>query len=490
MEYPFDLVNKYIIEGYHIDITKKYEIVKIPARKLFCPERIDFMAKWIYIDAYEKKMDMTDAIHLYSAHLDAFSRGTFVEPGEEWKNTLQVYLNTFNSLIEEIKANGFDERKSLIPVGANETVLDGSHRVAVAAYFEQTVTIIRFPEVSQDFGTEFFRSNLLSSKYLDRLVVEYLKHKDNCYFACLWPVAYEESKLKQAEKIISEYGKIVYSRDVMMNRNGLRNFMIQIYGHQAWVGTYENKYEGVDGKVTPCYAKGKATHTIVFSADCLDSVLEIKKRIRQIYRLENHSIHISDNMLETKQMAELLYNENSMHHLNYGKPDLYKTVNARVKEFKELVLKNDMELSRFIVDSGSVLEIYGLRLSRDLDYLTDYSDIDFLRTENCDNHISELSYYNCSVSDLIYNPNNYFVCNGVKFVSLTKLQEMKSRRGEKKDKRDVKFIRKCWRKRNLNGRFSEEHILRYERKQNMYGIGPLSIKEYILCRLKKMLGRG
>lgn len=476
-------ISDYIIDNYHIDTSKTYLAESIPAKQLIVPQRIDLMAKWMYIDAYEKKMNLNDAIALYAAHLDAFSFGSFVEPGQENKNSLKVYLDAFNHLIEDIRENGFDEEKSVIPVGNNNVILDGSHRVAVAAYYNKNVTVIRFPECTQEFGFTFFYYNLLNRKYLNQMVMEFLQLSQNCYFACLWSVAYNLDKMKEAEAIIREYGYIINISDVKLSYNGMRNFMVQIYGHQKWVGTYENHFSGVDDKVQACFKKGEPVRTVVFEASKLDDVLEIKRRIRAIYGLENHSIHISDSIDETRQMAELLYNENSLHHLNFGIPDNYNTIHKRIVDLKDLVHKKGLDIGHFIVDSGSVLEAYGLRQSRDMDYLTDYLEPALPQTDDCDNHISQLVYYGCSIEDLLYNPNNYFVYNGIKFVALSKLLTLKYNRNEKKDRRDIRLIKKCFNKSKEVLLFSEEKILIYERKHKMYGRGILTRKEYIKYRI-------
>lgn len=483
---PFSLITKYVIEGYHIDINKDYVMETIPARQLIVPERIDLMAKWIYIDSYVRGMDRTDAIALYTAHLDAFSLGSFMEPGEEYKNSIESYLTIFNTMIEDIRENGFDADRSIIPVGRNNVILDGSHRVSIAAYFDQMVTVIRFPECSQDFGAMFFSNNLLHSHYLKLMMNQYIMLAQNCFFACIWPIAYDEEKMDAAEKIIQEYGKIVYIQDIRLNYNGMKNFMAQIYGHQSWVGTFENHFAGVDSKVQPCFKMNTPIRTIVFESESLEKVLEVKERIREIYGLENHSIHISDNVFETRQMSNLLYNENSLHHLNYGQTDAFMSIHKRMNEFKELVKKNNLELNRFIVDSGSVLEVYGLRQSRDMDYLTDYIKTNLPQTEEVDNHISELPYYGCSIEDLLYNPKNYFVYNGVKFVTLQTLLTLKRRRNEKKDQRDAKMILKSIR-RKKKSIYSEEKILAYERKHKMYGQGLMSKKAFVKCRIYGVL---
>ena len=477
--YPFNLITEYVIKEHHVDVNEEYEIIDIPARKLICPERIDFMAKWIYIDSLEKGIDMTDATNMYVAHLDAFSLGTFVEPGKEWKNSVQIYLDTFNKLISDIKIHGFDNKKSIIPVGGNGAILDGSHRVVVAAYYGYDVTIIRIPHASVNFSAGWFRNNLLESKYLDWMISKYIEVTPKCYVACMWPVAIHKEKLKTSEDIISEYGDIIYKRDIELNKNGMKNFMSQIYGHQVWTGNFENQYQGVDTKVKPCYKKGKPVHTVVFTANSLDEVLKLKEKIRNIYKLENHSIHITDSEEEALQLAELLYNYNSVQHLKFGVPYKFVTVNRRIENFKKNINENGLELSRFIIDGESVLEIFGFCTSKKLTFLTDYREMNLPKIEKSDYYISE-------VNDLIYNPNNYFIYKGIKFVALEKLLALEKNKKLNVKQRVYRLMNRCIRRTNKT-RICEENMLRNEREKKMYGKGLMKIEDYIFCVLKENL---
>jgi hypothetical protein len=228
-------------------------------------------------------------------------------------------------------------------------------------------------------------------------------------------------------------------------------------------------------------------HTVVFETEKFEDVLTIKKRIRDIYGLENHSIHISDTGEETKQMAELMYNRNSLHHLNYGKPYDYNLANNRIDNFKKIMEGHNLNLSRFAVESGSVLEIYGLRLSGDLDYITDYDNDILPEIEECENHLNNIKFYDCGLKDSLYNMNNYFFYNGMKYISLPKLLVVKQARGANNDKKDCKLINKVLKKSHKIEFFSEEKILNYQRENGIYGGGALSAREYLLLKVKKWI---
>ena len=141
-EYPYNLLTHYLIDGNKITPEMPYEIEEIEARKLLTPERIDLMAKWFYIDAKVQGADMAYAREIYAKHIEAFSEGTFTEPGTEEKNTIEKYYFAFDELIEDIRENGFDSQKSLVPVGKDNVLLDGAHRCACVAYFGKKVKVI------------------------------------------------------------------------------------------------------------------------------------------------------------------------------------------------------------------------------------------------------------------------------------------------------------------------------------------------------------
>lgn len=450
-QFPFDKLTEYFVRENNITLNTSYEIKKIKARELITANRIDLMAKWIYIEAKDKELDMQDATELYIRHIEAFSGGLFFEPGSKEKNSIEVFLKTFDNLIEDIRTNGFDENISLIPIGDNNVLLDGSHRCAVAAYYDLDITVIYFKGMTRDMGCDYFKKWLLYDSYLDRMVHEYCRIVKNIYCACIWPIADNEEKRKQAIKLISDRGKIIYVRNIKLTYTGITNFMIQVYGEQAWVGNYENSHAGIKGKVDCCFKRGRETVAVFFECDSLEKVIELKKEIRELFGIENHSIHISDNVTETKEMAALLLNMNSRHFLNYANPDKYSSTTKSLMALKNSIVAYGYNKDEFVIDTSSVLSIWGLREAKDLDYLYSYSGDDLFQLEKIDNHESQLKYYSISKMDLIYNPNNFFVYEGIKFVSLNRVYEMKKRRAEQKDLCDIKLIKKAygWMKKDL-----------------------------------------
>ena len=304
----------------------------LPAQFLVS-DRIDLICKLYYIECREKKVDMTFAKELYTEHLRAFSEGTFKEPGNDEKDSLEKYFHTFNHLIDDIKENGFDARKSVIPVSDNAVILDGSHRVAVAIYFNIELPIVRVHGIEPCYNTAFFQKNGLKRIYLDFMVDRYIRTKEQTYVGCLWPAGYDEEKNKAADTILRKKAHIIYRKQIKFNYNGIKQLVTQVYRHQEWTGSLENGYSGVEGKAKPCFAKDKPTTVYVIEGISQPDIIELKSKIRDIYRIENHSIHITDTKEEAVEAAELLLNENSIHLANYGAPSVYwNSVKAFIKQ--------------------------------------------------------------------------------------------------------------------------------------------------------------
>lgn len=334
MELPLYLLSDNFVNTKGITKDTPYEIREIEAKELLCPERFDLAAKIAYIEARESGGDMSFARELYRKHIEAFSEGNYTEPGDENKTSLERFFSVFDELIDDYKENGFDSNKSLVPIGRNNIILDGAHRTACAIYFGGKISVIAFPQFEVNFDYRYFRGRRLSEEMLEYMAVIYSRYAAKpLYLACLWPVSAAAKRPKALELITSQHG-VVYDTSVMLKKDGLRNFMMQIYQHQDWIGTPENHFAGVMGKVDACFAPNASTEAILFEGGTLEEVLQMKDRIRDIFMLDKHAVHISDSNEETKLMASLLFSDNSRHALNYGKPDTFPQCFRKLKELK------------------------------------------------------------------------------------------------------------------------------------------------------------
>ena len=318
-----DYFSPYFIQTWRYEDDVELSVEYCNPEQFVVSERIDLICKLFYIECREKKFDLSFARELYTEHLRAFSEGTFTEPGNEEKNSIEQYFDTFDRLIDDIREKGFDAGKSVIPVSDNGVILDGSHRVAIAVYYNIELPIVRIHGIEQCFDTAFFQKNGLKRIYLDFMIDRYIRRKEQTYVVCLWPAGYDLEKNKSAEDIIAKSANIVYRKEIKFNYSGIKQLVTQVYYHQRWTGNIDNGYSGVEGKAKPCFAKNKITTIYVIEDISQPDIIELKTKIRDIYQLENHSIHITDTKDEAIEAAELLFNENSIHLANHGDPSVY-----------------------------------------------------------------------------------------------------------------------------------------------------------------------
>ena len=313
----------YFIQSWRYEDDVELQVEYVQPEQFVVSERIDLICKLFYIECREKKRDLTFAKELYTEHLRAFSEGTFTEPGNEEKDSLKKYFDTFDRLIDDIKENGFDASKSVIPVSDNGVILDGSHRVAIAIYYHIELPVVRIHGTEQCFDTSYFQNNGLKRIYLDFMVDQYIRRKEQTFVVCLWPAGYDEGKNKRTDTILRQAAHIVYRKEIRFNYSGVKQLVTQVYHHQSWTCGIDNAFSGVEGKAKPCYAKNKITTIYVIEDITQPEIVELKSRIRDIYQIENHSIHITDTKNEAIEAAELVFNENSIHLANYGNPSVY-----------------------------------------------------------------------------------------------------------------------------------------------------------------------
>lgn len=93
----------------------------------------------------------------------------------------------------------------------------------------------------------------------------------------------------------------------------------QIYYGEEWLGNVENNFKGSQGKLVECFKNFEPVRVIAFQADNLEEVIEIKEKIRDIFKIGKHSVHITDTKEEAIRVARIVFNNNSIHFLNYDK---------------------------------------------------------------------------------------------------------------------------------------------------------------------------
>lgn len=479
-----DIISDYFIKSWNLDTEEELDISYVDAKQFLTPQRLDLVCKLIYIDSYINNKNLSYAIEIYTEHIRAFSEGTFIEPGNPEKNSIDKYISIFNKMILTC-SKGISHKQSVVPVGVDGNILDGAHRTAIAIYFNLPLPIVRIQNITVNYDYRHFIRYGLKQEYLDFISYNYLFWKDNVYVACIWPIANKKDGGKAADEIICEKAQVFFKKETQLTYGGLINTMIHAYGHQDWTGNAYDGFSGVPNKAKLCYTKGSPSTFYVLSDIDLGTVNDIKQTIRNKYHLSNHSIHITDTKEEAILLAKEILNTNSIDLLNYGCPFRYQSFIKRFICFTEELKKWNCSSDDYLIDSSAVLSLYGLRDCNDIDYITLNKEDSLVKSDMFENHLNygiEM-YYSDSIDSLIYNPTKYLYFLGIKFASLEVTLGMKQKRSEAKDINDIKLIKTIEKKRN-NAIFTKENLRKFKKH-----IRSLAQKNIVLINCYNQLGQ-
>lgn len=312
-QYPFNLVSDYFYEYNNISQGDQYEVFDIDPRELFIPKRIDLVVKYFYIEAVIENKNIDLAKEMYCRHIEAFSGGTFSEMGDASKDSFEKYISVFNKLIKSFKEDGYDCNKSIIPIGKNNELIDGSHRVACAAYFNQKIRVIKFPKISINYDYKYFKRRFLEEDYLELMAEKYCEVKENTFVACIWPKAYSKNNKKLIEEVFKENNcEIVYYTKKKLDYKEFWNLIFEFYKEEPWIGHKLNGFKGITNKTNMCYANNKIVQIYVLQCTSLKSFTFVKEKIRELINLEKSSIHTTDNKKESTQSLRYIFNKNPL----------------------------------------------------------------------------------------------------------------------------------------------------------------------------------
>ena len=400
---------------------------------LMTSNRFDLGFKLFYLEMRKKESVFTR--EMYREHIRAFSLGEFTELGQDHKNNIEDYVDSFHNTFEDIELNGFDGQKTLIPLSINGSILNGAHRISSAIYVNINVACARLNLPCPRYDYKFFYERKVPEEYLDAAANKFIEYADNVYVAFVWP-----SARGMDTQLAEIFGKIIYRKDVSLTYVGAHNLLSQIYCQESWLGRPENNYSGVRAKLIECFKTFEPLRVIAFRCDTHAEVIALKEKIRGIFNLGKHSIHITDTKEEAVKAGRLVFNKNGLHFLNYAQSSRSQSFEMHLLKIKQLIQCNNINPRDVAFDGGIVLSLYGLRKASDLDYFLSDSVNLVIDEMGFESHEQEVLYHGVCKDELIYNPNLYFYYDGIKFISFEQVYKMKRARRGAKDLIDCELM--------------------------------------------------
>ena len=362
--------------------------------------------------------------YLYAANLSSeFYKNAYKEHLKIWngfhernpkKNGFEEFDNAFKSIIN----NTVDEP---VPVNPDGHIANGAHRLAAALYHQRPINT-RNTNSKENYPIEadykVFHKKGLQKHILQRTALEYAKLKSNTHVICLFPVAH--TRMDEVMNIIEKHSNIFYKSSEVLNATGQLGLVKEIYLSDGWANE-----KGIRKKCKQCFRGMSKVTFVLIDAKNLETVKEMKKEIRALFKVGNHSVHINDYHVDTIRIAKTVFNDNSIHFLNNRKDVLFPN-------YKKLMSDTKSD-DNTIMTGSTVLSLYGLRDCKDIDLI-------YFNNPPVDSHNQYVgTLYKLTIDEIFNNPMYHLYYNGFKYVSLDVIKNMKKIRNEPKDVIDVKL---------------------------------------------------
>ncbi|RTJ71573.1 hypothetical protein [Campylobacter jejuni] len=413
-------------------------------------KRFDLIFKWLYLQ-YPDNNFIKES---YLESIRAFNNFYEENPSDNIKKEgPDAFIKRFEELFTSIKKTGFISNNHSIPIGNNNEISDGAHRLTICAFLNLQIATQK-DNSDELYDYIFFRRKMMDSKIMDFGALQYVKLNPNAYIVHIHSIV-DMNKDNQICNLLNSYGFIYYQKNIYLNFNGyvnLKKISYGIYGEKEnWIGDNKNNFMGAQEHAKLSLGKNPM-RVFIFVCSSFDKILKVKQEIRKLLDMGNHSIHINDKKEEAITLAKIYFNDNSLNMINYRSFKYEsKLLDTRIQKLSKIAAEHDISIEDMCACGSTPLNVYGLRESNDFDFIAKTNSKKILNIQDSDlsNHESELYLYPNSKQEIIENPNFHFYYNNFKFISLDILYKMKKKRNEKpKDIQDCKLIKKALKGRN------------------------------------------
>lgn len=447
-------INKKKVE---VGNSKNFEVSEVDPLTLISSKRFDIIAKYIYGKFKENNWESDWGTRLYEDHIWVFNN--YDEDDESGKKGIKSFINSFNNTLASIKEKGFDENVSVLPIGKNNEPLDGAHRVSAALLYNKKVKVIKLENSEANYDYAFFKKKGLLTKWSDAIAYEYCKLKKDTYIVILLPN--EKGQKDKVREILNVHGSVFYEKEIHFKETGIKNLLNELKKLDLQANGGEFNDEGV-------------ISVFLFETPNYTDLGKVIEKINTI----NYSLnYCSYNHSETIHLAQLLFNRNSIHFLNYAKPERYKEFQEAFEQFKYFLVNNNLNAECFCVTSNAVMAAYGLRNSLGIDYFTSRNSLESTNNEHSNNYTKD---------DIIFNPDNHFYYDGIKFTSLKMVKETKKISGNTNDKKDLLLIKKMLKETEYSSFDKQLFLYKVTKKLKVIKLKLIGIKLRCKKRIKML----
>ncbi len=378
---------------------------------------------------------------------------------ERTKATVDVFIEEFKKLIDSMKVSDFEQRKYIPIVSGNRIILDGQHRIAAAAALEKNIYVKYYPDLKgygNGFGFEWFEKNGFCTEDMQRILYAY----GNCYKECgifLFFGTQEHNWdyfLAQIRKNCTVVGYV--DLDFKHDYVGFENIIRDMYWDPLWLNTQIHLKSKLL-KMAPL----KMRVVLVSNQD--NRNLDIYKTIRDTKLLLRESVseelevlsgavtHATDSYEEYLWVRELILSVNTYKNMSrIVSRNFRASFIEKLDKYRKLLYDNGVKPVDAMIVGSSILEVFGLRETNDIDFIVDSKGRTVLGNDSkrLDQDIELCRKDSVVIENDVVLPDDVLVSNenlhiqfyGLKFINLEILKSKKIHDGRIKDIEDVKYI--------------------------------------------------
>lgn len=416
------------------------DCISVEGPELLTPSRFDIAIKSHYARLWLKNLAKNWREFVYSEQAVRITGPgkEIIEYGTK-KRGIEAFYENFHSLLGNVKPDTIPH----VPVDSALVVFDGSHRISAAIATKRRINCVRiYSNAKRHAGVGFFTQRRgghspCPQVIIDEAALEYCRIKDSVAIALIFPAVTDETK---AIDELKEVADIVYRKDILLSPEAGGSVLRQVYEGHSWLKENE-KRSGFLHKKKSCFPYSGMLRVLLLDQIETQSLRKVKEKIRSIYSIGNHSIHITDSSHETVRVARALFNRNSVELLKMGIGSL-PGFHEIFFLYRNWVEANSIDEEMVCIDGSAILSLLGLRECNDIDFLYHGDASALPPTPNridCHNDLQQ--FHKELIPDILGDPRLHCWYMGVKFCAPQIVLEMKENRAESKDRQDVLLLR-------------------------------------------------
>lgn len=429
------------------EVIKSNELSVMP-RYLLCKDIVNGINNEANISLYARTI---------LAQGDIFTKDNYFSNRD--KSSVKDFVSSLRKLVHDMQENDFNRQNYIPMVHGNRIILDGQHRIATSLALEKELWTRYYPDnvnYGDGFGFEWFQKNGFHTNDQLRILRAYADTVPNCGLIILFGTVMDHWEYLQAQfaKVCQLVGYV--ELDFTKNYLGFENLVREIYQDPLWQNVQIHlkssllKLSPLKLRVLLVSNENDPTQNIYETI----RYTKLKLRDSLYFNSEPNAgvvVHASDSFEEFVLMKNILLSPNNQNALTRCTFRNYRKYFVdRLSELKNILYEKKIRIEDICVVGGSILEIFGLRTSDDLDiiikstyhskYGTDAQKWnDFIDVCPPDRIVDENNQI--WKNDLLIDDDNFhFMFFGIKFMNIELLKSKKKHDGREKDLNDVKLI--------------------------------------------------